>query len=104
MQIHSIVERYTPRQDDLEAGMTPGFQVVSHWESDHVAIDRPLTQGFILPAGKRSLAIRLASAIRAGVVFTAPEIKRDVNGKTYVSAACSVIGRTMNADLKRMGF
>ena len=28
----------------------------------------------------------------------------DVNGKTYVSAASQVLGRRMNADLKRLGF
>jgi hypothetical protein len=31
-------------------------------------------------------------------------IKTDVNGKTYVSANCAVLGRMANADLARLGF
>jgi len=33
-----------------------------------------------------------------------PAIARDVNGATYISAASRVLGRMINADLRRLGF
>ena len=70
-------------------------------------VDRSEAMAFGLgePNDRRhALALRLVRAIEAGAVFTAPEIKTDVNGKTFVSAGSEVIGRRMNADLKRLGF
>jgi hypothetical protein len=68
------------------------------------ALDRPDGIGFGLSLAKRALAERLVRAINAGAVFTRPEIKVDVNGATYVSSGCAVLGRRMNADLRRLGF
>jgi len=50
------------------------------------------------------LANRVARAINAGVVFTNPEIKTDINGKTYIQANCNVRAKRANADLNRLGF
>lgn len=51
------------------------------------------------------LATRLARAVAAGVVLKNASIKHDIHGKRYVSAdQTTVMGRRMNADLKRLGF
>ena len=63
-----------------------------------------MVDGWTVKPTEIALARRLARAIETGVAFTAVEMKRDVNGKTYVSAAAQVLGRRMNADLKRLGF
>lgn len=92
-------------EHDRAAGIAEGsWEVQTIWSSEHVALDRPAGIGFTFGPNHRELAIRLATAITAGVVFTAPEIKRDVNGRTYVSARSQVLGRRANADLKRLGF
>ena len=51
-----------------------------------------------------ALASRLAEAIDAGAVYYDHEVRTDVNGHTFVSARSRVLGRMMNADLKRLGF
>lgn len=53
---------------------------------------------------KRSLARRLVAAVNGGAVFSNPQLKVDVRGKTYVSADCSVYGKHMNATLSRLGY
>jgi len=104
MQAHATVTRYTPRPDEAAAGMKPGWQVETRWTAYSLLnLDRPQGVGFVL-GQKRDLAERLARAINAGVVFTRPEIKRDVNQKSYVSSEIKVRGRCLNADLKRLGF
>ena len=62
--------------------------------------------GWAFPPTKAGykLATRLAAAIRAGVAVSEPVVKFDINGRTYASVEAKVIGRTMNADLTRMGF
>jgi len=76
-----------------------------HWAG--APLDRPRSHAISL--GKdtpraRKLADRLAAATAAGAVHRNPTIKTDVNGNTYVQADCMVIGRTLNAGLKRLGF
>ena len=67
-------------------------------------LDRPSTGGFGLKKSHLALANRLKRAIDAQAVHTDPEVKADTYGKTYVSARCRVLGRMLNADLKRLGF
>ena len=69
-------------------------------------IDRNETHGICFANTKsgNALANRLARAIRAGVVFTNPEVKTDINGKTYLESKCNVMGKYANSDLKRLGF
>jgi hypothetical protein len=81
--------------------------------TSYVKIDDVLYRvgAFGLGAEHRGLAERLARAIEAGVVYTnlqlitrtedTPYVKA---GTKYVSCNCTVIGRTMNADLRRLGF
>jgi len=65
-------------------------------------LDRPTTVGIVVE--KKSLAERLKKAVDAGAVHTNPQVVRDCDGKSYVQANCKVIGRTLNADLRRLGF
>lgn len=66
--------------------------------------DRERVFGWAIPPKQEALASRLARAVQAGVVLTNPVVKTDVNGKTYVSVDSQVLGRRMNADLKRLGY
>lgn len=75
-----------------------GFSVDPIWSG----VDRPKTGGYIVKDGR--MAARLESAMLAGVVFSDVEVRRDVNGKTFVGKRSHVLGRTMNADLRRLGF
>jgi hypothetical protein len=54
----------------------------------------------------RKNAIRLSRAILAGKVLINQRIATDVHGKTYVmhGGFLLVSARTMNADLKKLGF
>src|SRR5262245_15835355 len=83
---------------------SPGLTVRLTWPL--AGVDRPETMGWRLPntPNGRRLAQRLMAAIEAGVAVTEPAIVADVNGKTYVEAHSHVLGRTMNADLKRLGY
>ena len=76
------------------------LRVVTEW----AGVDRPVVHIFSLPATKISLAGRLVAAIKAGAIFIDPQVMVDVRGQTYVSHGITVIGRTMDADLKRLGF
>ena len=76
-----------------------------HWTG--ADLDRPCVHAVSLgndtPA-RRKLADRLARATAVGAVHQAPTIKTDIHGNTYVDARCRVLGRHLNADLKRLGF
>ena len=77
------------------------IKVVSTWNSP---VDRPEAMGFQLKPTHRQLAERLVRAIEDGVVFTNPTQEIDVFGRTYIDSDCKVLGRTMNADLNRLGY
>ena len=64
-------------------------------------VDRPYTFGWSV---KASLAPRLVRAIQAGAVFHDVSVATDNGGKTYVAAKATMLGRHMNADLKKLGF
>lgn len=49
-------------------------------------------------------AERLSAAIEAGVVFTDAKVRRNVYGETYVSARSHVMGKYLNADLRKLGY
>jgi len=55
------------------------------------------------PARKR-LALRLVAGIEAGAVLGDPEPRVDIADQTYVHVPSKILGRTMNADLTRLGF
>lgn len=68
----------------------------------NVNVDRP--QGVGYGGLSLTLARRMAVAIKAGAVFYDHTLRVDVNGNTYVNASTRVLGRTANADLKRLGY
>lgn len=77
------------------------------WSGGNAPIDRPDTGGWLIGPDspfRRKLAQRLVRAIDAGVVHSDPALVIDNYGHTYVSARRNVMGRRMNADLKRLGF
>jgi hypothetical protein len=69
-------------------------------------VDRPKTSGLQVAdtVAGRKLAARLKLAIEAGATECDPTIETDRFGQTYVRAKTTVLGRTLNADLKRLGF
>jgi len=67
-----------------------------------VEVDRTELMGYSV--GNLALARRLAHAIKAGKVFGPASIATDIAGRTYVRTDACVIGRRMNADLRRLGF
>jgi len=91
----------TPTMDS-ELGMYLRVEVT--WSVGDFKLDRPSTGGFGLKLKHVALAERLVRAIKAQVVFTDPRIARDVAGHSYITSGCRVLGRTINADLKRLGY
>ena len=72
------------------------------WTRHDAPLDRTDGSGWRVKDMK--LANRLIAAIEAGVIIQNPTINIDINGNNYVSATHSVLARTLNADLKRLGF
>ena len=64
----------------------------------------PRVHSWGISLSHRKLAERLKAAILDGVVYYDIEKKTDVNGQTYASYKCRVLGRMMNAGLKRLGY
>lgn len=93
--IDVVVEHDT---DDHHTGYTDLWSVDPVWSD----VDRPRTGGWLVRGEK--MARRLERALRAGAVYDSPRIATDVNGKTYVEGSAKVMGRYMNADLRRLGF
>jgi len=79
------------------------LQVEAVWSG---GVDRPNVGGYILDddAKGRKLAARLQAAMLAQAVYYDAEVAVDVNGRTYVQASTRVLGRKMNADLRRLGY
>lgn len=65
-------------------------------------VDRPDTGGWAVK--DQRMADRLTRALYAGVAVRYDGIGTDIDGNTYVLATHLVSGRTMNADLRRLGF
>jgi len=87
------------RPGDISNGpMLPNDVCVEfYWEG----VDRPCSYGIVC---LKKHAPRLIAACDAGVLFTDPKVATDVHGKTYIDATCQVLGKTINADLKRLGY
>ena len=83
-------------------GDKPALLVEVVWSG--VELDRPNVGGFRMKMNHSVLAYRLAKSINAGAVYEKIEVKRDVNGKSYVQASSKVMGRHLHSDLKRLGF
>jgi hypothetical protein len=83
-----------------------GITVSVEWTVPGMTLDRPNTGGWGLGHGRTApaLAKRLAAAVDAQVAYSTPEVRTDIYGQTYVSAASRVSGRMLNVDLSRLGF
>lgn len=93
----------SPRIDHVEVEPdTYGWAVHPVWAIDDGELDRPNTGGWVV--GRRDLVDRLVAALMAGVVCEDPHVEVDVDGNTYVATTRRVLGRRMNADLRRLGF
>ena len=90
-----IVERAARDFNDLG-----GLIVEPIWKG----VDRPNVGGWALGLQHRALAERLCRAVRSGAAFGDVTVKVDVNGQSYVNAQHLVMGRHMNADLRRLGY
>lgn len=94
-----------PTLDRVEITVDPdgdSISVFPYWKG----VDRPQGAGWGLrntPAD-RKLAQRLKAAIEAGAVYRSVTAAVDVNGSTYARTEGTVLGRTLNADLRRLGF
>ena len=75
------------------------------WSSDTVKIDRPVTSSICFKKSHKSLAERFIRMVNANKHYmNPPKLMTDNSGETYVSAFHPVLGRTANADLKRLGY
>ena len=81
---------------------TPSLSVNPIWRG----VDRPNVGGWGLSDDSKGLklAARLKSAIESGRAFCEVSLLTDCNQKSYVAAASPILGRTLNADLKRLGY
>ena len=75
-----------------------GISVTPFWKH----VERSQGSGYSVRT-KRD-ADRLKKAIEAGVVYTNAFVTRDAQGNTYVTSGRTVMGRHLNADLKRLGY
>lgn len=78
-----------------------GWWVVRAYATD-VDVDHKCVYTWV--ASNLPVAHRLAKAITAGVVLYDAYLETDDNGQTFVGAHSKVLGRMMNADLRRLGF
>lgn len=67
-------------------------------------VDRPDVGGWGLRLTDRRLADRLVLAVRSGAAFSCVRKCVDVAGNSYISAEHAVMGRKLNADLRRLGY
>ena len=75
------------------------------WSSDTVKIDRPVSDSICFKKSHKSLAERFIRMVNANKHYMKPpKLMTDNSGETYVSAFHPVLGRTANADLKRLGY
>jgi len=67
-------------------------------------VDRPHVGGWGLPMNHRTLAERLKRAVEAGAAYRCVSKCVDVYGKSYINTGSEILGRHMNADLRRLGY
>jgi len=70
----------------------------------NAGVDRPESIGVLVGIKQHKLVKRLVKAINDGVAFTDAKIQTSISGKTYVAGNLQVVGRRLNADLKRLGY
>ena len=91
-------------ENDVDHEGKPAIVVNVHWTPVDGTLDRPDCGGYLIQAKHKKLVLRLMSAINAGVATKFLGIGVDIAGKTYVLSESQVMGKYMNADLKRLGY
>jgi hypothetical protein len=100
-----MARKRTPKPTAELVTYSDGYNAVYIDWSD-AKVDRPRTYSISTghgPSGFR-LGERLRDAIDAGAAVKFNRIAKDDDGETYVDAEVLVMGRYLNADLKRLGF
>jgi len=90
-----------PGQGYLGTGQTV-YKVRWTWKGTDRSDGGAISCGFG-PSGLK-MAQRLLPAIESGKLFDELAVRTDVNGLTYVAGWPRVMGRHLNANLKRAGF
>lgn len=75
------------------------FVVTPVWKD----VDRPIVGGISVGSNEK-IGKRTQSAMESGSAFCQIEVKTDANGATYISTTDLLMGRTLNADLVKLGF
>lgn len=73
------------------------------WEPQP-GLDRLDAYAWGLKSTHRALAARLIRAINDGAIITPGPAYTDVDGNTGFHSRSTILGRTMNADLRRLGY
>ena len=102
--IKVTIERGTPRP-----APAPGDDslIITATANTNGAVARTQLGAWSVKAKDTKLAARLKAAIEAGAVFaTEQPVRVDIYGATYLATEWKTFinGRTMNADLRRLGF
>lgn len=98
------IDRVTIDRNPPREGEEVGTQTVTAYASHAGTSHRLYAWSLKWNAAQSKLAQRLVDAIKAGKVLHSFEPKTRPDRTQYVHAKCEVIGRTMNADLRRLGF
>lgn len=91
----------TPRATAEITRDADGITVTVAWDAD---VQRNRIQAWGLGPKHGALAQRLKRAVDAQAICLNPVIRKDVAGLTYVASDSCILGRTMNADLRRLGY
>lgn len=70
---------------------------------EYSGVDRPITFGILCSSLKSANRLRKA-ALAGKVVDMEAEILTDIEKETYAKHNCRVMGKYLNADLKRLGY
>jgi len=65
-------------------------------------LDRPEVHTVALRS--KGVAQRFAKAVMDGVALQIRGVARDIDGDSYLSTRCLILGRTANADLRELGY
>jgi len=93
------------------AAMMQDIQIEEDWEDGGIIIapiwkdvDRPNVGGIGIPSRDAAFVPKIEQAMRDGAFWSRAEIKVDSAGQTYVCVTERVVGRTMKATLREIGY
>ena len=104
-QFHTCTIAPRPRPDHIRvryAADTRYMIIGFAWSlPGSIALDRPICHEMVVLARH---VHRLTRAFLDGMLYPDPRVAWDVHHQTYTSGRCEVQGKTVNADLNRIGF